>query len=182
MAETTATAAAAATAAATATVIEKKPATAAQMKIVDTIRAYWLKHGFPPTVREIATAHEVNVNAIQGQINRLIDKGILTRSGKAESGKASGRTLCLTDGSHAVGGRPITVQVSNCRAGNGVSVAILDSMVVFMLVHEGKIVESGLYPVEQIEATCNAMKIADGPLVERFFSLGEKRLAKLLRS
>ena len=171
-----------ATTATTATEIVKKPITPAQQKIVDVIRAYWQKNGNSPSVRDIARELGNATNAIQDHLNRMENAGVIIRNGKSASGKSNSRTIKLTDGSHIVGGQPITVQVTNSRAGNGVSVAILDSMVVFMLVHDGKIVESGLYPVEQIEATCNAMKIADGPLVERFFSLGEKRLAKLLRS
>ena len=46
------------------------------------IAAYIEKHGYSPTIREMAEHFGVHLNAIQGQVNRLLAKGLLRRGPK----------------------------------------------------------------------------------------------------
>lgn len=50
-----------------------------QSQIVEFIKDFTKREGFAPTISEMAEGIGVNPNAIQYQINRLDDAGVITR-------------------------------------------------------------------------------------------------------
>ena len=57
-----------------------------QKEILEIIDRHLLEHGYPPTLREIATATGVRgISAIKGHIDRLVAKGLLIRERGARS-------------------------------------------------------------------------------------------------
>ena len=49
-----------------------------QAEVLEFIRAFIKDNGFSPTRAEIADAHGVNPNGIQGHVTALVKKGALT--------------------------------------------------------------------------------------------------------
>ncbi|MGA9221929.1 MAG: hypothetical protein WBZ57_12115 [Pseudomonas graminis] len=58
----------------------KSELTQVQTTTLAFIRSYIAKHGYSPTVAEIARAEKVNVNAIGGRIDQLVKKGAVTKA------------------------------------------------------------------------------------------------------
>lgn len=54
--------------------------TQAQAKTLAFIRSYISKHGYSPTIAEIAQAEQVNVNAIGERVAALVKKGAVTKT------------------------------------------------------------------------------------------------------
>lgn len=54
--------------------------TQVQAKTLAFIRSYILKHGYSPTISEIAKAENVNVNAVGERIAALVKKGAVTKA------------------------------------------------------------------------------------------------------
>ncbi|WP_346626205.1 hypothetical protein [Pseudomonas sp. Ps21-P2] len=54
--------------------------TQAQAKTLAFIRSYIRKHGYSPTIAEIAKAEQVNVNAIGERVAALVKKGAVTKA------------------------------------------------------------------------------------------------------
>ena len=54
--------------------------TQAQAKTLAFIRSYICKHGYSPTIAEIAKAEQVNVNAIGERVAALAKKGAVTKT------------------------------------------------------------------------------------------------------
>lgn len=147
---------------------EQKELSESQQKIHDAYLSFWQKKGYGPTFRYIAKLlgmHESG-NGVHSAVKKMIESGHFV--------KIDGMA-CPTCFDGVVGGS------SNAIAADGVSVAIVGDFVVFMLFHDGKVIESGLYSVQQVTGFCDAMKIPAGSLVSRVFELGKKRLAKLIR-
>jgi repressor LexA len=57
-----------------------------QSEVVLFVRRYAEKHGFAPSLREIADALGVNVNAITGHLAAAARKGAITRSARTARG------------------------------------------------------------------------------------------------
>jgi repressor LexA len=57
-----------------------------QSEVVLFCRRYAEKHGFAPSLREIADGLEVNVNAIVGHLAAAAKKGAITRSARTARG------------------------------------------------------------------------------------------------
>lgn len=57
-----------------------------QSEIVLFCRRYAEKHGFAPSLREIADAFNVNVNAVTGHLAAAAKKGAITRSARTARG------------------------------------------------------------------------------------------------
>jgi repressor LexA len=64
-----------------------------QAEAADALRKFILKHGYPPTVRELAGTLKIDVRAAFGHITALERKGIIWR----EKGKS--RSISFTEGS-----------------------------------------------------------------------------------
>ena len=60
--------------------------TARQSEVVLFCRRYADKHGYPPSLREIADGLEVSVNAIVGHLAAAAKKGAITRSARTARG------------------------------------------------------------------------------------------------
>lgn len=59
--------------------VPKGELTQAQAKTLAFIRGYIRKHGYSPTIAEIAKAEQVNVNAIGERVAALVKKGAVTK-------------------------------------------------------------------------------------------------------
>ncbi len=57
-----------------------------QSEVVLFCRRYADKHGYPPSLREIADGLEVSVNAIVGHLAAAAKKGAITRSARTARG------------------------------------------------------------------------------------------------
>lgn len=68
-----------------------RPLTNKQNDILETIWAFSDKHGYPPTLQELANELELTASTIQGHVDRLIRKGALSRDGDGR------RTLRIID-------------------------------------------------------------------------------------
>jgi SOS-response transcriptional repressor LexA len=60
--------------------VPKGELTQVQAKTLAFIRSYIRKHGYSPTIAEIAKAGQVNVNAIGERIAALVKKGAVTKA------------------------------------------------------------------------------------------------------
>jgi repressor LexA len=60
--------------------VPKGELTQAQAKTLAFIRSYIRKHGYSPTIAEIAKAEQVNVNAIGERIAALVKKSAVTKT------------------------------------------------------------------------------------------------------
>jgi len=60
--------------------MSKNALTQVQAETLAFIRSYISKHGYSPTIAEIARAEKVNVNAIGGRIAQLLKKGAVTKT------------------------------------------------------------------------------------------------------
>lgn len=60
--------------------VPKGELTQAQAKTLAFIRSYISKHGYSPTIAEIAKAEKVNVNAIGERVAALVKKGAVTKA------------------------------------------------------------------------------------------------------
>jgi repressor LexA len=58
----------------------KSELTRVQAETLGFISAYIAKHGYSPTLAEIAKAQQVNVNAIGDRIAQLVKKGAVTKA------------------------------------------------------------------------------------------------------
>lgn len=58
----------------------KNELTQVQAETLAFIRGYITKHGYSPTVAEIAKAEKVNVNAIRDRIVQMVKKGAVTKA------------------------------------------------------------------------------------------------------
>lgn len=147
-----------------------------ETKLVSMIQSFWAEHGYGPSCREMGLAIGLTSkhgSGAQEIVNRLIDAGILTRDSERETGKAKARTVRLAN-------KP--AHSTNSIAKDGVSVALLDGMIVFMLIHDGKVLESGLYTTEQVTNFANQYLVpANACILQRAFQTGLKHKAKLLK-
>jgi repressor LexA len=57
-----------------------------QVEVVRFCRRYADKHGYPPTLRELADGLSVSVNAIVGHLAAAAKKGAITRSARTARG------------------------------------------------------------------------------------------------
>ncbi|WP_175514222.1 LexA family protein [Pseudomonas graminis] len=60
--------------------VPKGELTQVQAKTLAFIRSYIRKHGYSPTIAEIAKAEQVNVNAVGERIATLVKKGAVTKT------------------------------------------------------------------------------------------------------
>jgi SOS-response transcriptional repressor LexA len=60
--------------------VPKGELTQVQAETLAFIRSYISKHGYSPTIAEIAKAKQVNVNAIADRVAQLIKKGAVTKA------------------------------------------------------------------------------------------------------
>lgn len=60
--------------------MSKSELTQVQAATLAFIRSYISKHGYSPTIAEIAKAEQVNVNAIGERIAVLVKKGVVTKA------------------------------------------------------------------------------------------------------
>lgn len=82
----------------------EKPLTDRQQAVVSFIRQYTLRHGYPPTQRQIAKGVGLSsVSSIQYQLARLEDRGVLDRDVRAVRG------LRLIDADPAATRPPLSV-------------------------------------------------------------------------
>jgi repressor LexA len=63
-----------------------KELTERQADVYDFIKKFLSIHGFPPTVREIGSHFEININAVTGHLNALTSKGFVCRYENAARG------------------------------------------------------------------------------------------------
>lgn len=70
-----------------------KPLTARQREVVRLVRRHVAKHGFPPTLRELATQLDIAPSAIAGHLAAAERKGVLRRASRT----ARGMTLTTGD-------------------------------------------------------------------------------------
>lgn len=142
--------------------------TASQQRVHDAYLSFWQSNGYGPTYRHVAGVLGMHKsgNGVFSIVAKLIETGFMVKRDDMP---------CPTCFKGVTGGS------SNAIAADGVSVAIVGDSVVFMLFHDGKVIESGLYSVQQVTGFCDGMKIPAGSLVSRTFELGKKRLSKLIR-
>jgi len=60
--------------------VPKGELTQVQAKTLAFIRSYIAKHGYSPTIAEIAKAEKVNVNAIGERVAALVKKGAVKKT------------------------------------------------------------------------------------------------------
>jgi len=63
-----------------------RPLTRRQSEVVLFVRRYAEKHGYAPSLREIAVALDVNVNAIVGHLRAATAKGAIRRASRTARG------------------------------------------------------------------------------------------------
>ena len=147
-----------------------------ETKLVSMIQSFWAEHGYGPSCREMGEAIGLTSkhgSGAQEIVNRLIDAGILTRDSERETGKTKARTVRLVNKS---------AHSTNSIAKDGVSVALMNGRIVFMLIDGENILLSGLYTPEQVNGFADGFKIPANPcIVQRAFETGLKYKAKLLK-
>jgi repressor LexA len=77
-----------------------KPLTARQREVVRLVRRHVAKHGFPPTLRELASELDIAPSAIAGHLAAAERKGVLRRASRTARG------MTLTNGDIIHGKKP----------------------------------------------------------------------------
>lgn len=145
---------------------ERKAMTESQKRVYDAYLSFWQAFMFCPTFRKVAEILGMHKsgNGVHAIVKNLVEMGWMIR----ETPRVVRPVDYVSSG-----------QSSNAIAADGVSVAIVGDMVVFMLFDGDQILESGLYTVEQVSGWCQSYKIPGNSLAEKAFNLGKGRLAKL---
>ena len=77
-----------------------KPLTARQREVVRLVCRHVAKHGFPPTLRELASELDIAPSAIAGHLAAAERKGVLRRASRTARG------MTLTNGDIIHGKKP----------------------------------------------------------------------------
>jgi SOS-response transcriptional repressor LexA len=135
-----------------------------QASVVEFMKAFFLKHGKMPTVREIGTElfKVKTTNGVKGHLDRLAAKGvIILGSGKSRSTKI-------------VGWNPIG-ENSDSRTGENYTVNLVSgNRVAFMIFSDEGMVESGIYGIEQAVKMADQIKApAELAVIDRLVKVAE---------